>query len=232
MSIKYYLQPNPITPDPNDQSARVASNQSFDVNGIVQKALKRGTTLTETDLRAVINLFCDVVTDEVADGNSVLTPLVNIRPGITGVFSSITDNFDPNRHIKKASISAGILLNQKMEAAEVEKIIGSQPVPVLLEFLDINSQLANSKLTPGGIGQISGEELKFNPANAAEGVFLKDSAGADSKVNVFSTRTEGRLVFIIPAGLTPGNYTLEVRKGYGNAATLRTGTLNDAMLVS
>lgn len=24
MPIKYYLQPNPITPDPNDQSARVS----------------------------------------------------------------------------------------------------------------------------------------------------------------------------------------------------------------
>ena len=25
MSLEYYLQPNPVTPDPNDQSARVAT---------------------------------------------------------------------------------------------------------------------------------------------------------------------------------------------------------------
>lgn len=131
--------------------------------------VKRGTLVTETDAKAVLNIFFDVVSDEVADGNTVILPLVNIRPGITGVFSSITDSFDSGRHVKKANLSSGLLLTQKMQRAQVEKISSGQPSPVILEFLDINTQTVNSKLTPGGIAQLMGEELKFNPANAAEG---------------------------------------------------------------
>jgi hypothetical protein len=57
MPIKYYLQPNPITPDPNDQSARVLPNASLSLNDIISKMMKRGTTVTEADARAVLNLF-------------------------------------------------------------------------------------------------------------------------------------------------------------------------------
>ena len=81
MAIKYYLQPNPITPDPNDQSARVQSNKVHDVDSITREMLRRGSTNTEADIRAVLNVFFEVVTEEVCDGNSVNLPLVNIRPG-------------------------------------------------------------------------------------------------------------------------------------------------------
>jgi hypothetical protein len=75
MPIKYYLQPNPVTPDPNDQSARVLPNASLTLEDIIAKMMLRGTTVTEADTRAVLNLFFDVVSDEVADGNFVNLPL-------------------------------------------------------------------------------------------------------------------------------------------------------------
>jgi HU-like DNA-binding protein/uncharacterized protein with Ig-like fold DUF4469 len=233
MAIKYYLQPNPITPDPNDQSARVYSNEVHDVDSITKEMLKRGSTITEADIRAVLNVFFDVVSDEVAEGNNVNLPLINIRPGITGVFSNILDSFDGARHLKKANMSAGTLLTRKMQAAAVEKIIQPTVSPTLLQFLDVNTQTTNSLITPGGIGQIVGEELKFNPANAAEGIFLVPATGAPTQVSIMASRTEGKLVFAIPGGLTAGNYTLEVRKGYGSTAiTIRSGSLQDTMQVS
>lgn len=231
MTIKFYLQPNPITPDPNDQSARVVANQSIDMEGIISRVLKRGTLVTETDIRAVLTIFFDEVTDLVADGNTILLPLVNIRPGIKGVFTSASDSFDSARHSKKASLSPGTLLTKKMEDAQVEKITGYQPSPELLEFMDINTQTANSLLTPGGLGRITGSELKFNPANPLEGLFFVNSTGAETKVSVFATRTEGTLLFSIPATIGVGSYTPEVRKGYGQTANLRTGVLNDTITV-
>lgn len=232
MPIKFYLQPNPITPDPNDQSARVATNATLTLEDIMKKALKRGTTLTEPDLRAAINLLFTVVTDEIADGNAITTPLVNIRPSITGVFSSATDSFDNSRHIKRASLSAGVLLTQKMQGAKVEKIASGQRTPDLQEFLDINSGTTNSILTSGGIGQLVGSELKFNIENPDEGIFLVHETGVETKITVLATRTEGKLVFSIPAGLATGGYRVEVRKGYGNAAAIRTGTLNEMLEIA
>lgn len=232
MPIKYYLQPNPITPDPNDQSARVLPNEVLDADGVIQRMLKRGTTVTETDIRAVLNLFYDVVSDEVAGGNNVNLPLVNLRPGIVGVFSSITDSFEPSRHTRKANLSSGVLLTQKIQRATVEKILQPIRTPVLLEFLDVNSGTINSKVTPGGIGQVVGEELKFDIAKAEEGIFFIAENNTESKVSVIATRTEGKLIFSIPATLSAGNYTLEVRRIYTKDNQVRVGALIDTLSIA
>ncbi len=231
--IKYFLQPNPITTDPNDQSARIMSNATLNLQDIVTLATKRGTSLTETDLTAAANLMFDVITDEVANGNNITLPLVNIRPSIKGVFFSATDSFDSSRHIKRATLSSGLLLSSKMKSAKVEKITSIAPSPVLIEYADVNSGTTNSLLTPGGIGNITGEELKYNPDNADEGIFLVPlNEGETVKITVVATRTEGSLMFSIPAGLQAGPYRLEVRKAYGVNLTVRTGSLNETLEVS
>ena len=105
-------------------------------------------------------------------------------------------------------------------------------MPDLQEYMDINTGTTNSILTPGGIGQVVGSELKFSAANADEGVFLVHEAGTETKITVLATRTEGKLVFSIPAGLATGGYRLEVRRAYGNAGSIRTGVLNEQLQVS
>ncbi|MFN0048638.1 MAG: DUF4469 domain-containing protein [Cytophagales bacterium] len=89
-----------------------------------------------------------------------------------------------------------------------------------------------SKLTPGGIGQVIGEELKFNTANVAEGIFFVDAAGVATKVAILATRTEEKLMFSIPATLPVGTYTKEVKRGYGNGAAIKTGSLLDTLAVA
>ena len=71
MAIKYYLQPNPITPGPNDHSARVLANNVYDLDAIIRKMLLRGTGTSESDLRASLHIFFNVVADEVAEGNNI-----------------------------------------------------------------------------------------------------------------------------------------------------------------
>lgn len=232
MAIKYYLKSNPITPDPNDQSARVVTGKVHDVVSITKEMLKRGSTITEADILAVLKVFFEVTADEVAEGNNVNLPLVNIRPSISGVFTSITDSFDASRHVKRASVSAGILLTQKMTEANVEKVTQSIVTPSLIQFLDVNTQNTNSSLTAGGIGQIVGDELKFNAANPLEGIFFIATDNTATQATIIASKTEGKLVFSIPA-LSPGNYILEVRKGYGSTnLVVRSGSLQDSLIVS
>ena len=232
MALKFYLQPNAITPDPNDHSAKVQLAGTHYMDDIIELALKRGTTLTRTDLKAASNLFFEVMSDEVANGYSLITPLFNIRPGIKGVFTNASDTFDPTRHAKKASVSAGDLVSKKLQEAKVEKVASSAPSPTLLEYTDVNSDTTNSLVTPGGIGMIVGEELKFDPDNPLEGLFFVPTDGsAETKVGIMAKRTEGQLFFAIPDTLATGSYILEVRKGYGINANLRSGVLDDALNV-
>lgn len=232
MAIKYYLQPNPITPDPNDQSARAITNQIHVIESITREMLRRGSTITEANVRAVLKVFFEVVTDEVVEGNNVNLPLINIKPTITGVFANTVDSFDTSKHTKKAKVSSGVLLTQKLNLATIEKVTQVTASPALIQFTDVNSQTTDSILTPGGIAQVVGEELKYNPNNPAEGIYFIASDGAATKVDIVASRTEGKLVFSIPNTLTAGSYTLEVRKGYGTTnIVIRTGSLNDSLQV-
>lgn len=230
MPIRFYLQPNSITPNSHEQFARIAANDTLTADDIIKKALRRGTTLTETDLKAVMNLLFTVIADEVVDGNVVLLPLVNIRPSISGTFSTITDTFDSTRHSTGASISSGVLLNYKMRDAKTEKISSSQLIPTLLEFKDMDSGSVNHLFTAGGIGQIVGSDLKFNTSNPEEGIFLVNhTTQSQTRIGVLAMRTKGKLLFKIPGTLATGQYSLEVRKAYGNANTIRKGVLNHVL---
>ena len=209
----------------NDQSARVAPNAVLDNDDIIKMMMERGTMVTETDARAVVMLYIDVIAKAVANGNNVNTPLVNLKPGIMGVFANNLDSFDASRHTKRANLSSGTLLNELMAAASVEKITQPAPTPAILDYFDVASGVSGSLITPSGIGQITGEELKFDPQNPAEGIFFIAANGTETKVASLARRTEGLLMFSNPPALTAGTYTLEVRRNYTKDGAIRRGSL-------
>jgi hypothetical protein len=123
-------------------------------------------------------------------------------------------------------------LSKSMQEAGVEKIQEPQASPFVLEYADANSGLNNSTLTPGGIGTITGAELKFDTTNAAEGIFFVPTGGcADYKVAVLSSRTEGKIVFQVPPALVVSTYRLEVRRACLASKTIRTGELSGVLTV-
>lgn len=232
MAIKYYLQKNAITTDPDDYSARVESGSPKELGDLINEMMKRGTTLDRVELEGALDLFFRVVAEQLADGAAVHTPVANFRPGIKGVFHSVGDSFDRSRHTIKASLTSGLSLIEAMQNASVEKTTTTLPSPALTQYTDYGSSTTDSILTPGNIGMIIGEELKFDPNNAAEGVFLIDSSGTETKVSTIASRTEGKLVFMIPDSLASGIYKLQVRRAYTKNVTIRIGELNDELEVN
>lgn len=230
MPIQYYLQPNPITPDPNDRSARVATTETLNQEDIIKEMLQRGTLLTETDITAVLNLYNTVIADRIADGRSVTTPVVNLRPSIRGVFKDANDVFDSSRHTLRASATAGLQVIGALRDARVEKTTSGLPGPSIAVYEDINSGTQDAVLTPGGIGKIVGEELKFDASQSDEGIFFIGADGVDTRVAVIASATEGQLMFMVPA-LAAGDYTLEVRRAYTNSRSIRRGTLDHTLTV-
>jgi hypothetical protein len=230
MTIKYYLVSNPISKAVKNFIARVVPNETLDNEEIITKMLKRGTSATEADIRHILTLYFDVATDEVANGNSLTTPLANVRPGMQGTFDSASDTFDRSSHDTKASLSQGLLLEQKMATANVEKISAPAVSPLLVEYLDAKSKTSNSVLTPGSIGTLTGTDLKFNTSNVKEGVFFLDEAGAETKADVYSDVYDTEVKFVVPA-LATGIYSVELRKAYTKDNVIRRDSLDDNLTV-
>ena len=230
--IRFWLQKNPITPDPNDCLARVQPFKVLSHDDIVKEVIKLDPMLTETNVNAVLPMAYKAIAQQLADGNHVNLPLANFRPSVSGVFTSATDGFDPSRHLVRASISAGTMLNAEMEKARVEKILQPAPCPVILEYFDAKAKISNGIVSPGFIGTLIGDELKFDSNNNNEGIYFIADNGTETKVEVIAVQTEGKLSFNVPATLTPGDYHIEVRRQYKVNGELRRGVFGETLHVA
>ena len=233
MNIPYHLKNLHLTGNAKDKSGQVDQRGTLDESDITNRMLKRGTGLTRQEILGVLDLYTDVVSDQVQIGFAVKTRLANFRPGIRGVFNSATDPFDPERHFFRASISEGIDLKKKMRAATGERLTASKPKPTVIEYNDHGSSKTDDKLTPGSIGELNGENLKFDQSKGVEGIFLISAKdGAETRATVLSLHTEGRLMFLVPDELAAGKYALEVRRAYTSPADIRIGRLNNTLRVT
>ncbi len=232
MNIPYYLQDLPIGPEPEHKVGKVQARGSLVESNVLDRMVQRGTGISREDMQATLDLYTKVVSDSLGDGYNVITRLANYRPGLKGVFNGATDPFDPKRHHFRASLSEGTDLRNKMRTASGERLVVPLPAPFLIQYMDYGSHTVDSILTPDNIGEINGQALKYDPANEDEGIFLVPEAGGDPiKVSTVSILTEGRLMFMVPSDLAVGEYIMEVRRGYTNEASIRTGTLHHTLTV-
>lgn len=230
MALHYYIKPSPF--DTHKHIGAIQKNSVCQLSDITQDMLQRGSTITAADIAAVLTVFFDVVSDRVAEGHHVNLPIVNIRPGISGVFENLDDTFDAQRHQFKARLNPGTLMAQKMKHVLTEKVKQPIPQPLLAAYTDTGSQTSNLRLSPGGIGQIVGKQLNFNPDRADEGVYCIAADGTENKVSIIASASKGKIVFAVPENLAAGHYQLEVRKKFGKATSaLRKGRLIYALQV-
>lgn len=233
MSINYSLEPNHLTPDPNDQKARVVPNNVLTLEDIVKRILKRGTTLTEVDVRAVLLIAMEEIADAVVEGNNVNTPLINVKPSIQGVFKDVNDVFDAKRHTVNASVSLGTQFAEKIVGASVVKNASASAIaPDIVSFKDVRTT-SSTIATKGGIAAITGTELKYDMANASEGIFfINTTTAAETKVTDVAQHTATNLMFLVPTTLVAGNYFVEVRKAYTKNTIIRSDRYDFQIVVN
>ena len=126
----------------------------------------------------------------------------------------------------------GPLLRELMAKATVEKIVGTDAVPHIISFVNENTGALNATITPGGIGQTKGEQLKFGNADTEGPFFVNLATNVATRATVVPKRFEGELMFLCP-NLPPGQYRHEVRRLYGmNKDQMRIGHLNVILTVA
>jgi hypothetical protein len=136
-----------------------------------------------------------------------------------GVFEGAADSYTPTRHKTSININPGIDLRKVVPNIKTEKVQVADPIPYIIEVKDIVSGTVNESLTPGGVVQLRGSRLRFVVENPTNGIFLVSESGNEIKLTVIAENKPARLMALLPADLTIGSYTLEVRTTYsqGNA---------------
>jgi hypothetical protein len=229
MGINFSLFRNSFSSEANQYRAIVQSSGTIDYDHIVNLVVKQNSTVTRADVLAVLDNFFTVIEDALLLGFNVNTPGINGRVSIKGNFEGQNDGFTPGRNRVEASFSPGPRLRRAIQQAEVQKQEGGERLPRPLDYTDLNSGELNSQVTPGGMAQVTGYRLKFDPGDPNQGIFFVN--GSATRVSVVGKNGPMALMFLVPAGLTPGDYSLEIRSTTSNG-TLRTGVLPETLSVS
>jgi hypothetical protein len=196
---------------------------------IVDRVVNQNSTVTRADVLAALNDFFTTIEDALLLGFNVNTPLANFSASIRGSFESDMDGFTPGRNSIEASIRPGLHLRRAMQQAQAQKQETSLNQPRPMNYLDLNTGELNNQITPGSMGQITGYRLKFDPADPNQGIFFIN--GSAHRVSVIGQNGPSKLMFMVPAGLTSGDYRLEVRSTMGNG-TLHSGVLPEPLSVA
>lgn len=229
MGINFSLYKNNLSSEANQYRAVVQASGTMDYEQIVDLVVKQNSTVTRADVLAVLDNFFTVIEDALLLGFNVNTPGINGRVSIKGGFEGQNDGFVAGRNRVEASFTPGLRMRRAMQQAQVQKQEGSERLPRPLDYTDLNSGELNSQVTPGGMGQLTGYRLKFDPVDTAQGIFFVN--GSATRVSVVGKNGPSELMFMVPPGLAPGDYNLEVRSSMGNG-TVRTGVLAYALTIS
>ena len=221
MSLKYFLLENLLTERTDDYSAQTHSSESYDFERFIKRMLSKGTAMTETDARAAFTLIESTVRDIIIDGGMINIPLFNTSYSISGVFDGPLDMFDPNRHKFNINITKGTLFRSLEKEVAFEKTNAVSPQPLIQEVKDTISGKINEELTPNGVIEVRGYNIKVAGDNASVGLSFVSESGAEVKAAVFAENKPTTLIAVIPA-LAVGNWQVKVVTQYSGGAMLKT----------
>ena len=122
------------------------------------------------------------IEDALQEGYNVVTPLVNYRMSIRGVFEGPLDGFDESRHRLLPRLLPGKRLRKALRDVPVAKVRSEKPRPQPLMYLDIATGVSDDIVTPGGVGQVAGDRLRFDPADPDEGIFFVSGENGTTRV--------------------------------------------------
>ena len=233
MALDYYVAQNRITTRTDDYMAVSVNRKSFSIDDVYDHMTRQGSTLTKAEALAAFEEVMQSMITIVQQGNSVVTPLVNILPCIKGNFKGEDDRFDPGRHEVRIRMNPGLRMQATAPNIETRKVAGRERQPGPLHFIDNESGNRDGEITAGGGARITGSLLKFDEADAGQGIFFVNEDD-DTETRVDTTMLKNKpseLIFTNP-GLAAGTYRLEVRSIIERTSDVRTGVLSKRLSVA
>jgi len=230
MNLKYALFKNMLVEDENNHMAIPQDVETYRMQDLISEMAVPGG-VTRTQAAAVLESFIGVQEKLLRQGCAIQTDLYLIHPRISGTFNGPNDSFDPARHKIRFSANLGSRMKAVAAAIQTEKVKGQSRQPQPASFTDTINGGENTSATPGKVGEISGELLKFDASDALQGVFFISGA-QEYRAAKYLRNTAGILSFYIPEELIAGTYRVEIRAILTGTKSIRIGTLNAMLTVA
>jgi hypothetical protein len=231
MPVRYALYRNERIAGRDRYIARVRSLGIVDREEMIDRMTRSGTTLTRSDIVGAWELLEQTALNAVLDGYAAAVPLGIVYLSVQGVFESYDDRFDAHRHRIVPQLRANSRLRRAIHwQARATRMHADELRPNLLSYLDISTGQHNRVLTPGNMGRLYGSQLKFDPDDPRQGIFILGADGSVIRVEHVAENKPRKLIFLVPL-LPLGAYKLAVRADCRGARDLAVGFLDGVLRV-
>jgi hypothetical protein len=218
--IEYSLSENLLTERKDDYVAVTHVKNSYNKVQFIDLILQRGTLVTKTDLVAAFNIIEETAVYVVKNDGELNLPLINTSHSISGVFDSILDIFDPNRHKVHINLHKGTLLRDAEKEVKLAKVNTPAPQPFILEVKDSVSGKVDEVLTSGGAIEISGINIKITGDKPEVGLYFVNESGIEIKAVTLIQNKPSSVLALIPI-LAAGNYRVKIVTQYSGGRDLK-----------
>jgi len=213
MGIQYFLQGNPLKP--GSQRAILLRGDKASFEAFLDHCAT-ASTVGRADALAVVEMMAGWIEANAGDGREVdFGPLGQTRLGMGGVFDENEPSIRPDEWRLTIGWQVARRLRRRVDQVAKKAGLDRRPRPNRGPYVAAVTDLmthTRDTYTPGGLLELLGSRLKFDAAQADEGVFFTPAAGgaevrSDNYLQVFPKTVQA----IVPATLT-GPQRLIVRR--------------------
>jgi hypothetical protein len=212
-----------ITERKDDRFGRVVKMKSLNEDDLINIAVQRRTDLSPTSLKSTMELLKDIAREQIANGASVAFGLGYFSVGVNGVFFGDDPGWNSKEHSLIVKVTPTAELRNTVKNASVN-LRGDAPVGTAIsKVIDVVTGEINTLLTPGGAINIIGSRIKIAGESASNGIsLLNQTSGDETKIpmSAIAINEPSKLVFVLPAGITPGDYKIRITTQFANSSTL------------
>lgn len=210
-TLNAWLRKNMLTEDPKDYTASVQSRGSVGITDIIDELVNEGMEIKRETVVDIVSRFNRKAADMALSGYNVNTGLVYMRSIVKGPFYDKVWNPDLN--------SVYVTINQGLDlriavAETIVEIQGIQSDPLEISSLtDTTTGKTDGTLTKGRNAEMKGSYLRIIGENPDCGVAFRNTATqAVTKLSMgdIVLNEPSRLLILVPATLTAGEYELSV----------------------
>jgi len=225
-SVIVELYDNTLTERKDDRYGRVVTTKSLTEDDIISIVVSRRTELSPDTLRAGLNIMKDVAAEQIANGASVAFGLGYFGLSVNGVFIGDGAKWDATKHSLNVRVTPTAELRSRVNAATVDVRNMAGTGIIINSATDVTTGEMNSKLTPGGAVNLTGNKIKIAGENAANGIELTNvttQAVIKIAANAIAINDPSKMTFVVPADIPQGDYKLSITTQFSSS----TQTLKD-----
>ncbi|GAA5523249.1 hypothetical protein LQ318_15575 [Aliifodinibius salicampi] len=171
--LRYRLYDNHFTANNrNDCLARPADVSVKTREDLIESITGAGSILKSTEVNAVIDSYWSAIMEYIRRGEGYNGDYIYTLYGIRGVFNGDEDQFDPERHRVVVSVVAKKSVTGVADNVTLQKVDGQDLLPHIEKIYDWGSRTNGDILTPDGVLEVTGDNLKIYNNLEVEGCSL------------------------------------------------------------